>query len=274
LQRQHTDSAFTYSILVVDNDQHRSAEALVAEFDRTGAVPAAYALETRQSIALTRNKAVEHASSDLLAFIDDDEVPIERWLLILFKALQEYGVDGVLGPVAPYFDEPPPKWLVDGKFYDRETYRTGHVIDWRQGRTGNVLLKRDVLMKLAQPFRPEFRTGEDQDTFRRLIELGHVFIWCNEAVAYELVPTSRWRRSFLLRRAMLRGAIEPCQPTFGFRDIARSVGATLAYAAALPVAAALGQTRLMSLIYKLSYHLGVVLASAGVQPIKQPYVTS
>ena len=67
----------------------------------------------------------------------------------------------------------------------------------------------------AQPFRPEFLTGEDQDFFRRMIDRGHVFVWCDEAVAYEVVPPVRWRRTFMLRRALLRGRISLLHPTFG-----------------------------------------------------------
>src|SRR6185503_18570005 len=108
---------------------------------------------------------------------------------------QRYGVDGTLGPVKPYFEETPPDWVVKGKFYDRPTYPTGLVIDWRKGRTGNTLLKRGLVAGAEAPFRPDFLTGEDQDFFRRMIERGHRFVWCNEAVAYEIVPPLRWRRS-------------------------------------------------------------------------------
>ena len=67
---------------------------------------------------------------------------------------------------------------------------------------------------MHQPFNPEFRQGEDQDFFRRMIDHGHVFIWCNEAVAYEVVPPIRWKRTFMLKRALLRGASESqkCRP--------------------------------------------------------------
>src|ERR1051325_8420557 len=88
-------------------------------------------VEPRQNIALARNMAVANAKGDFIAFIDDDELPGGEWLLTLFSAYQQYGVDGVLGPVKPRFDEPPPKWVVDGRFCERPSYPTGFVIDWR-----------------------------------------------------------------------------------------------------------------------------------------------
>jgi hypothetical protein len=163
---------------------------------------------------------------------------------------------------------------VDGKFYDRPTYPTGLVIDWRKGRTGNTFLKRDVFAGMEEPFRPQFRTGEDQDFFRRVIEKGFVFIWCNEAVAYETVPASRWDRSFLLKRALLRGYTSLAHPTFAARDIFKSFVATLAYVFALPFALILGQGKFMSVLVKLCDHLGKLLGFVGINPVKEPYVTT
>jgi glycosyltransferase involved in cell wall biosynthesis len=270
---QDTSGLFTYSIVVADNDHLRSAEAVVSDFAAASTIPISYCIEPRQNIALARNKAIENANGDFVAFIDDDEFPTERWLLTLFKACNEYDVDGVLGPVKRHFDEEPPKWVVKGKFYERPTYPTGLVIDWRKGRTGNVLLRKRLFVAEVQPFRPEFRTGEDQDFFSRMIEKGHVFIWCNEAVAYEVVPPIRWKRKFMLRRALLRGAMEPKTPTFGTRDIAKSVIAVPAYTVALPFALVLGHHRFMNLLVSLFDHLGKLLALLGTSPIKEQYIT-
>jgi cellulose synthase/poly-beta-1,6-N-acetylglucosamine synthase-like glycosyltransferase len=259
--------------VIADNDELQSGEAVTLDFAAGSHIEIRYCVEPRQNIALARNKAVDNARGDFLAFIDDDEFPGKRWLLTLFKACNDYDADGVLGPVRPYFDKDPPKWVVKGKFYERPTYRTGLVIDWRKGRTGNVLLRRRIFAPGGQAFRPSFLTGEDQDFFRRMIEKGHSFIWCNEAVAYEVVPPIRWKRTFLLRRAWLRGAIAVVHPAFGPRQIAKSVIAVPVYAAALPFALVLGHHRFMTLLVKLTDHLGKLLSLLGINPIRESYVT-
>ncbi|MGA2018906.1 MAG: glycosyltransferase family 2 protein [Opitutaceae bacterium] len=274
LKGQETGGLFTYSVLVVDNDRARSAESTVAEFAGAQPISAEYVVEPEQGIALARNRAVAHAKGDFIAFIDDDESPTQKWLLTLFEACIQYNVDGVLGPVHPTFPEPPPGWVVAGKFYDRPTYPTGLVIDWRKGRTGNTFLKKEVFAGEPVPFRPEFRTGEDQDFFRRVIGKGYKFIWCDEAVAYEAVPPIRWDRRFLLRRALLRGYTSLAHPTFGIGDIVKSLIAAPAYILALPFALALGQGKFMSLLVKLFDHLGRLLGLVGINPIKEPYVTT
>ncbi len=272
LGRQRTDGCFTYSIVVADNDRLQSAEPIVREAAAELTVAVHYCVEPRQNIALTRNRAIANAPGDFIAFIDDDEFPTERWLWTLFHACEHYGVDGVLGPVKPHFDEPAPEWVVEGGFYDRPSYPTGMVIDARKGRTGNVLLRRRIFDD-AEPFRAEFLTGEDQDFFRRMIEKGHVFVWCHEAMAYEVVPPVRWRRGFMLRRALLRGAVSPSHATFGPRHVATSLVAVPTYTAMLPVALVLGQSRFMTCLVKLFDHLGRLLALIGIRPISEPYVT-
>jgi len=273
LRDQDTGGLFTYSIVVADNDHLQSGRVVVSDFAAASAIPVTYCVEPQQNISLTRNKTIENASGDFIAFIDDDEFSTKRWLLTLFEACHKYDVDGVLGPVKCHFDEKPPKWVVKGKFYERSTYPTGHIITWTQGRTGNLLLKKAILIADEQAFRPEFRTGEDQDFFRRMIAKGRKFAWCNEAIAYEVVPSSRWSRAFMLRRAFFRGAIAPVHPTYGARELVKSVIAVPAYTVALPFALALGHHRFMNLLIKLCDHLGKLLAVAGIRPIRRAYIT-
>lgn len=273
LSDQETGGLFSYSVVVTDNDQAQSAGMLVAEMAGKLAISIKYCVEPQQNIALARNKAIENSDGDFVAFIDDDEFPTPRWLLTLFNACRQFSADGALGPVKPFFDREAPQWIIKSGLYDRPTYGTGLVIDGSKGRTGNVLLKREVFAEGEQWFRPEFRTGEDQDFFTRAIEKGRVFVWCDEAVAFEIVPPIRWSRSFLLKRALLRGTVALAQPNSKFLDICKSLIAVPLYLVALPFLLILGQHRFMRCLVKLCDHLGKLLAVFGINPIKDPYVT-
>jgi succinoglycan biosynthesis protein ExoM len=273
LSNQETATRFSYSIVVVDNDHARSAEALVSDFVAASKVPVTYCVEPVQNICLARNRAIENAAGDMVAFIDDDEFPDKRWLLELFLAANQDGVSGVLGPVKSHFDEKPPDWVIKCQFFDRPSHPTGFVIDWKEGRTGNVLLKRELFHPTELPFDPKFHRGGDTDFFRRMIEKGHVFIWSDQAVVYEVVPPARWTRAFMLKRALLRGSITLKNPAFGSRSVAKSVLAAMTYTIALPFAFVLGHHRFMNILVRLCDHLGKILAFVGINPIKSPYVT-
>jgi succinoglycan biosynthesis protein ExoM len=273
LRNQETEGRFTYSIVVSDNDHLRSAEPLVLKFAATSNIAIKYCIEPQQNISLARNRAIANASGSFIAFIDDDEFPSQRWLLTLFDTLNKYHVDGVLGPVKRHFDQQPPAWVIKGNFYDRPSYPTGFVIDWTKGRTGNVLLKRYVFDGCEQPFSPAFHRAGDQDFFRRMIEEGYVFIWCDEAVAYEVVPPVRWTRTFMLKRALLRGTISLQHPTSRLRSVGKSVIAVPVYSVALPFAFMLGQHRFMNVLVRLFDHLGKLLTFVGIKPVKSQLVT-
>jgi glycosyltransferase involved in cell wall biosynthesis len=272
LERQNTRNSFTYSIIVADNDKAQSAETVVTEFAAKSHVHTVYCLEPQQNIAMARNKALQYAEGDYVAFIDDDELPIRDWLLVLIQTCRKYDVDGVLGPVKPYFEEEPPEWVIKGRFYERPTYSTGLVIDWRKGRTGNVLLRKSVFDGLEYAFNPEFLTGEDQNFFMRTIDRGCVFVWCNEAIAYEIVPPIRWQRGFMLRRALLRGQIAIRHPISKKHELAKSLLAVGTYAMVLPVFLPCSHHLFMKYLVQMFDHLGKLSAFFGFNLIKDKYV--
>jgi glycosyltransferase involved in cell wall biosynthesis len=263
---------FTFSIVVADNDKAESARTVVEEVASRVPIDVKYCVEPQQNIAMARNKAVENAKGDFIAFIDDDEFLANDWLVPLFKTLKEFNADGVLGPVNPYFDTGAPNWVIKGGFYDRPIHPTGMTLQWRNCRTGNVLLKRALFSGDSRPFKPECLSGEDQDFFRRKIEEGKSFVWCHEAAVLEVVPAVRWKRSFLLRRALFRGVF--AQRNHGLQPlrVLQALISTPLYAVMLPVALALGQATFMKCLFKLSYHTGRLFALFGFNPISQPYV--
>jgi succinoglycan biosynthesis protein ExoM len=267
---QDTSGLFTYSVVVADNDKDGSAERTVEQSRRELGLSIKYCVEPQQNIARARNRVVENAEGDYLAFIDDDEFPTKTWLLALFETCTERNVDGVLGPVLRHFDETPPKWLEKSQFYVRRVNPTGMQVKWQEARTGNVLIKRALIAGDPAPFRPEFRAGEDQDFFRRKIAEGRQFIWCAEAEAFETVPSSRWQRKYLVRKALLRGATAALHTNVV--SVVKSFIAIPLYSLALPFSLLVGQHAFMTLLVKTCDHLGKILFLIGINPIREEYV--
>ncbi len=274
LATQETDGRFTFSVVVADNDVKGTAQPVVEAFMSQARLPVIYCLQPIQNIALTRNEALAHAVGDFIAFIDDDELPIPNWLLLLFQTHEKCEVDGVVGSVKPHFEVEPPAWVIKGRFCERATYRTGTMLSWPQGRTGNLLFKRQVLDALEPPFfRAEFLTAEDQDFFRRAIGKGFRFAWCDEAVAYEEIPAIRWNRRFMLRRALLRGRVSLQHPISKLRPLLTSLVAVPVYALALPFAILFGEHVFTSLLIRSCDHLGRILAFVRFAALPRQYVT-
>ena len=268
--KQQGRDRFNVSIVVVDNDSNQSAKQTVTEFAQTFPIQATYGNEPVASFARARNRVVANATGDFIAFIDDDEFPDDNWLLTMFETCETHGVAGVLGPVLPHFETPPPSWLVKGGFYDRPRHQTGFVMSWQESRTGNVLFRRKIIEGVEPVFNLEFALGgEDQDFFRRMMEKGHRFIWCDEAPAYETVPPHRWKRSFLLRRALLRGRMTFTQQKNRWRNIGKSMIAAPLYLAALPLLLIAGHHLFMKYLIRLGDHTGRLLAMVSLNPVKE-----
>ncbi len=275
LQKQKTDQLFSYSVIVVDNDHAQSAKESVLSFKEQSEMHVEYYCEPEQNIALARNKAVENAKGPFIAFIDDDEFPVDEWLLGLYKARVEFDADGVLGPVKPYFEINPPKWIIKGKICERESFSTGTILkSCRQTRTGNVLLLKNIFKNKSDLFNPDFGKtgGEDVDFFRRKIHEGLIFIWCEEAPVYETVPAERLTRTYHLKRALLRGKVATFHTRY-FKDklfsTSKSTIAFLLYTLAMPFFLIMGQHVFMKFMIRNCDHIGKILAELGINVVKE-----
>lgn len=270
LKRQESKGQFDFEIVVVDNDPATSARAAVNNEAEGSPAKISYGSEPRRSISYARNMTLALASGNLIAFIDDDEFPETDWLFNLFKAARDYKVGGVLGPVRPYFEEGTPNWVKKGGFYNRPEHETGYTMPWTECRTGNVLFDREIIKGDDPVFDPAFGTGgSDVDFFRRKMAQGHRFIWCNEAIVHEVVPPNRWKRSVMIRRALLRGRNSFRHPEKRGFNLAKAVVAIPLYTLALPVLIILGHHLFMRYLIKLCDHIGRLLASVGITPIRE-----
>ena len=107
------------------------------------------------------------------------------------------------------------------------------------------------------------------DFLKRMSERGCRFVWCNEAAVYETVPPARWKRSYMLKRALLRGKNILKHPTGRFQLLATSAVAVPIYLLTLPVTLIAGQHVFMKYSIKLSDHLGRLLAIVGMNPVSE-----
>ena len=187
------------------------------------------------------------------------------------SACETFEAAGVLGPVRPEYESPPPRWIVDGRFWERPEHPCGHKLIWKDCRTGNVLLRRDILKDLPEPFDPKFGSGggEDVEFFMRMMGKGHRFVWCNEAAVHETVPNERCTRAYMLRRALLRGRNTANRRAGRGGLVARSLVAAPVYLAMLPFTLVLGQHVFMKYCIKLFDHAGRVLTLCGLNPVRE-----
>ena len=276
LEGQRNDGLFTFSGVVVDNDCAESAREIVTLVKKVVKYRIEYYVEPRQNIALARNKAVLNAQGDFIAMIDDDEVPMEEWLYLLFVTLRSFKADGALGPVRPAFPAEAPKWLIKSGLCERRSHRTGAVLTCEdQLRTGNLLFHRRVLNNGNNLFDEQFgRTGgEDIAFLDKRIEEGFTFVWCEEAPAYEEVLPERWLLSFHLKKNIRLGGLTGEKMRNGtfplWGNFIKSLCVTILYMFLLPVFAFYGKHMFARHLVKYVYHVSRLLGTVGIVIIRE-----
>lgn len=192
-------------VVVVDNDASGSARAVCENARSWLRHPLDYVLEKRRGIPVARNAALAAAlDADWIAFVDDDETPEPRWLEALLRAQERYAADVVTGPVAPRFAGPVPRWVVEGGFFASEPLPEGARLP--AAYTNNLLVRTACLAGLPSLFDERMDPmGEDTELFSRLADGGARIVWTSEAVVHELVPATRARLPWILRRAFRIG---------------------------------------------------------------------
>lgn len=262
-------------LVIVDNDPEGSAEAVVEQHRVELPCAVHYVVESRRGIAQGRNRAAEVAlahGADLVAFIDDDEVPDPAWLTELLRVQAATGADVVTGPVLPVFEEPPPRWVVSGGFFERPRFATGTRITY--ARTSNVLIAAALLLDPTPPFDEAFGTtgGEDTHFFMRARLAGAHIAWADDALVSELVPSSRLSATWLTKRAYRRGnTLSLC-----LRDLRDSWPARVKRVGAAGVEIAVGASRLIVAVVggrrwavagmsQVAYGVGLVTGLVGLR---------
>jgi succinoglycan biosynthesis protein ExoM len=275
LEGQRNEGLFRVSLHVVDNDPSMSAQAPVAAFAQRSRVPVTYDHEPVPNIALARNRAVRAAEGNLIAFLDDDELPVEDWLLRLYTTWRGSTAAGVLGPVRPLFPPEAPVWLVKSRLCDRPAHETGTVLTYMQTRTGNVLFDRGIIGAGDAPFPPERgRTGgEDIAFFRTMMAGGHTFIWCEEAPVYEIVLPERSTRAYYIQKNVRLGGLTggilkelgPRKWTILLRSALAAAGHGVLSIAGLLI----GPHVFMRHYTQTVYHLARIAGGLGFVPVRE-----
>jgi succinoglycan biosynthesis protein ExoM len=175
LERMKLPSDVRVEWIIVDNDPEASAFAGAGRATVAGSIPVVWQHEPSGDTSRARNRAVETARGEWIAWIDDDETASEAWLACY------------LSPDL-------------GRFYARPRGATGSPATLP--RTSNGFVRR--VLHREHPFDLDFGStfGEDAECFLRAQDRGARFVWCDEASVVEWIPAERHRARYLARRAV------------------------------------------------------------------------
>jgi hypothetical protein len=117
--------------------------------------------------------------------------------------------DIVQGPVVPVFEAPPPRWVIEGRYFERtpsDGFRSGEPFLYNWTRSSGCFVRASVYGTTGS-FDPRWgrKGGEDRGFFERAHRNGARFIWCEEASVDDYVPASRVNSRWLITRRYREG---------------------------------------------------------------------
>lgn len=168
-------------VLVVDNTSgDGEAEQLAREFG------ARYVVQPKPGLSRARNLAMAESSSEVVAFLDDDAVPDEKWLGMLLQPFADPQVSTVTGSVVTP-DAPPPEQKSPRTLSSRDRFWFVAACFGGLGMGSNMALRKsackgltifDVRLGRGAPF----QIAEENHAFARLLSLGHTAVHVPAAV--------------------------------------------------------------------------------------------
>lgn len=259
-------------VLIVDNDEDGGAHKICQQHRANFRWPLHYTVEPRRGLPQARNRAVAEAyrlKVDFIAFIDDDEIPEPGWLEELLCIQKKYDADGVTGPALPLFSLGTDHWLVQHGFFHPWQKRQPTGTLTRTAATNNLLLRLSVLQHIPGPFNEQLDliSGEDTLLTQQISQQGYRIVWADEAVVHEVMPPSRMRAAWIMKRYM-RLSNSACHidfilhPTFRVRFIrfAKGIARLIQGILMMPLGLVQGRAGLLRAGINLALGTGSLLA--------------
>ena len=203
-----------FEILVVNNNSPDNTLAVLADLAAQPGAALRIVTETTQGIVPARNRAIEEAlTSDILVFIDDDELPEAGLLAAAYDAIINEGAQCVGGRVEVDFSvHGRPSWLGEDLLGFLARVDHGETPFWITHDdtpiwTANIaydmrLFREDASLRFDSRYNREGTAvggGEDVVMFERLLKGGTRIRYRPDMAVLHGVEPWRLRRSYFLR---------------------------------------------------------------------------
>jgi glycosyltransferase involved in cell wall biosynthesis len=209
LARLDTAGCPDHEVLVIDNNSTDATPDVVSRSAPLFGDRLRYVREERQGLSHARNRAIDEAQFEIVAFLDDDVDVDPTWLRHLGDAYASGDVAAVGGRAYLVYPGPKPRWL--GEAIEGLLTKVELGPERRPAGVGelygvNLSFRRDWLRR-AGGFRTDLGRigttlfgGEDDDMIERVAALGGTILYEPGAVVGHRVPPGRLSRRWFWNR--------------------------------------------------------------------------
>jgi len=224
-------------VLVVDNNSSDGTADFVREYSADFFVPLRYVFEQQQGLSYARNRGIQEARGEILAFTDDDVILDKDWVSRIFEFCSQHAFTAMGGRVLPLYPDNTPAWIKQNQDilkgpilchdYGADTRRYDHKMDPFVG--ANIVIPRATLDEQGL-FRTDMglgagTLGEDTDYFLRLRRLNKDIYYCGAVCLRHKADKARMNLRYFAQWNLKAGRYyalnEPARST---KDLACWVG--------------------------------------------------
>ncbi|BCG57597.1 glycosyltransferase [Paenibacillus sp. URB8-2] len=204
-------------VIVVDNRSTDDTAFVVKRFmDKyENMIQMRYLLEPVQGLSAARNSGILAAKSTLIAFLDDDALPVRTWISTIVNTMESKpAVMAMGGKVAPIFENGRPEWLIKPFEFPYTIMDLGNRIKEYPGKFhpcgANMAMRREVFNLSLFPLElgrkgESLLSGEETWLFGRIRKEGQSILYHPQMAVDHFVPASRLTEDWIMKRYYSQG---------------------------------------------------------------------
>jgi glycosyltransferase involved in cell wall biosynthesis len=208
MHRLRIPAGIEWELLIVNNNCTDDTSEVIG--NHVSHLPVRALFEPRQGHSHARNCALANTTGDVLVFSDDDVLVDPGWLESYAAVIPQWP-DAVFfgGPVEPWFEVQPPRWI--RRHFDK--FQTAYALR-HYGDATRWLAEQEIPVGANMAFRTEvirryeydpqlgrlgkeLRGGDEAQVFRRLVREGYRGVWVSNARLRHYIPRERLTMAYL-----------------------------------------------------------------------------
>ena len=198
-----------YEILVVDNNSTDNTREIVTGLMRE-APNLRYFYETNAGLSCARNRGIREAGAPIVAFLDDDALAEDGWLVAILDAFAiEPRPACVGGPVRPWWEMPKPNWFPASLLgcHDRDYGPHAHWCNYpvEQPIGCNMAFWKQAVVEVGGFDVRLNKYNDETELIRRIVLAGGGIFYQPDAGVRHLVAKERLRLGWQLKRHYYEG---------------------------------------------------------------------
>jgi glucosyl-dolichyl phosphate glucuronosyltransferase len=196
----------SWELILVDNNSDDDTRLVFEEFERHNDLKAKYVFEQQPGIAHARNRGIQEARGDIIAFTDDDVIVDNYWIQHIEMAFKEHADAACVGgKIVPIWEIPKPQWLKPNLYHMVALLDYGDSVAYLDAPDiwgANFAVRSEVFAKYGLfdsklgRLPNKLYVGEDTEFVHRLLKANERILYYPLSIIYHCVPAHKLSKQY------------------------------------------------------------------------------